>query len=358
MYDYSSRMKQASLQTRLLIPTSVTYLLYILVFVFLVMGLVRRFEQHSNSTRLTQETTVINQQLDQAQRDLSNTAALIATEPSLINALLSLNETNIRSAGVTARFRHSIDYLGVVNADKEFLLGQSPLPLKSLDTLVQLALIYVETQTLLPVPEGWMLVTAVPVRTKDDAIGAVLVGRLLDDSFWRALNLNRVDPTIRLYNTDGEVVASSTLDSEHLHPDFDRILWQQAQQSTPISNISSDIAYTMLFNENEAIYSIELANEETTILQRDLLNQIILGVTIAGLAYSLLLLNLLRRIVMNPISTLSDAARQLSVGNLNPPLPVATAKEIEQLNTTFIQMGQRLQESFTFFRTTSGPTYA
>jgi len=96
-----------------------------------------------------------------------------------------------------------------------------------------------------------------------------------------------------------------------------------------------------------AKYNINLESQkkEATINQAKNLQRIILGIIIASVFISLLLIYILSKTISKPILKLKDAAARIGRGKLDTPISVASSDEIGSLAATFRRMTEELQKT-------------
>ena len=167
------------------------------------------------------------------------------------------------------------------------------------------------------------------------------------------LNIRVKDPQTRRLlnrikeNTDKILPIGNALIYRH---DHDMKSWGnfQTEQRSELLRLFSKTVSTIREDGIElAKFNIQLESQkkEGAISQANNLQRIILGIIIASVFISLLLVYILSQTISKPILKLKEAAARIGRGKLDTPIDVTSSDEIGSLASTFRNMTEQLQKS-------------
>jgi anti-anti-sigma regulatory factor/HAMP domain-containing protein len=330
----------------LLLATTVTTLLQAL----------GEFEERVSAARLNEERTLLSQRFSVEQNALKESALSLALDPSLLAAINSKDQPSMQALAVTLRLRYQLDYLEIVDAENRAQLSRQPID-AALHEALKLALLSIEYTTIAPTPRESLLVVAAPLKDSSGVLGAILVGRSMNNVFLQRVNSNRTDPVLHLYGANGLVVANST--SEDSQPSaehsIDLASFQQALSGAVAESRvvgadggSSRVSYIplTLHERTQMVYSIALTTAEIQAFRTQVITRSIFVLGIMGLIALVSSFYFIRYFITRPLTSLSATAEQIRAGNLDVQLAVSGQDEIGQLTASFSAMAQQLRHSF------------
>jgi two-component system sensor histidine kinase BarA len=211
-----------------------------------------------------------------------------------------------------------------------------------------------ENTGLLYTDKGWLLNASAPVVNPVGVIGAISVGRVMDDELLAVINMGRASPILHLHGPDGAVLATSIEYSDHRQELVDFEMWRRALagemgRALEIEEEALDRVIYAPLNVNGAIaavYSIEISTAEIRTLQRQLIVQTLLLLLGIGLGVAFLIYILMRQFITTPLVALGEATRKIGAGDLDAPLPPISSNEIGHLTSSFGAMVNQLRRSF------------
>ncbi len=370
-------IRNISLPIKILILTLGVLILLVMVTIFTMVGAISQFEDRVSTIRLSQERHLLAQRFTDQISDLENIALSIAVDADLITSVNRDGSSNsLRRLSQALRFRYGLDHLELMRLNGEFLLQSDSNTILGLEDALQQALSLKDNTTLLPTPEGWLLIRAVPLQNLNGEKVAVSAGLLIDDAFLQTLNFNRTDLVLRIHDSKGNVIATSLQDSsaesgteDNQHNQDETVvsqmngvttvneeLWRAALQNG-VEGKDEDaygtfaqalyVPWVVGRDTPEAVYSIAISGAETQAVQAQIIQRILWVLGIVSLFAAFIVFYLIKHFISTPLEALSVAAEEMGRGNLDTTLPPAGNDEIGRLTLSFEMMSQQLQASFT-----------
>ncbi len=356
-----SSLKNLPVAGKLLLLVLVPLVSTLIIILALTVGGLTRLETDTTTFRLQEEIKLITQEFVQLENNLAINADKLAADFLLLDALQRGDQTALQVVLLSNNIRSAdLDYLEVVDTDgrtlnkqQTFVLEETPAELKRLQTL---ALLEIKATELVPVPQGWLLTVARPLKTKTGLAGGLSVGRVLDNSTLRLLNFERRNPRLVLFDPQGNRYATSDAGTQDNLADtsgVDRSLWGQAangQVAFGQANIGGEvkrIAYVPLtIGRQVAVFSIQLSTAETTRLRNQLvLTSLVVGGVLALLATGAVF-GLGNHFILQPIATLMQGVKRITSGQFEVVISSVTNRdEIGMLASAFNHMTAELQRT-------------
>lgn len=356
-------LKNLPIAGKLLLLTLVPLVLTLAATLALTITGLNRLEADTVATRLQQEERVIRQQFAQLEANLLISVARLVSDPALLDATERGDEVMVKGLLLATTVRSAdLSYLQVMDIEGRtlgvkgnFEVGAVP---PELDRFNRLGLIQIEATKLVPTAQGWLLVVVRPLKTSaGQVVGALSIGRLLDNTALFTLNFERTDPLLALFDAQGNLSAISTADAQSdLNNAFeiDLPLWTQAAQGqitrgqVSIQGEAYRVIYAPLVvgNETVAVFSLAASTAATTHLRDQLVTTNLMAVGVLALLGSLAALGLGRNFIVRPIAALVARAEQIKAGQLDVVVPGANSRdEIGQLAATFNDMAVQLRHT-------------
>lgn len=356
-------LKNLPIAGKLLLLTLVPLGLTLAATLALTITGLNRLEADTVATRLQQEERVIRQQFTQLEANLLISAARLVSDPALLDAAQRGDEAVVKGLLLATTVRSAdLSYVQVMDVDGRtlgvkgnFEVGAVP---PELDRFNRLGLIQIEATKLVPTAQGWLLVVVRPLKTSaGQVVGALSIGRLLDNAALFTLNFERTDPLLALFDAQGNLSAISTTDAQSdLNNAFeiDLSLWTQAAQGQitrgqiGIQGETYRVIYAPLGigNEMAAVFGLAASTAATTHLRDQLVTTDLIAVGVLALLGSVSALGLGRNFIVRPIAALVARAEQIKAGQLDVVVPDTNSRdEIGQLAATFNEMAAQLRHT-------------
>jgi signal transduction histidine kinase len=315
--------------------------------------------------RVEDEVKVIQSRLNEAEQNLLADTKLIASSPGLAEAVSSENADRLRSLVLASSATLTPDSVSVFNADGQPFedLAQESMSLASEDQteLIKLALLGIETTRLVMDESGGLQYVAT-VTLRDNAgtiVGGLLATRRVDDEFLEELNFARSGVDLLLIN-QGRIVAHylyevTTADGDELTLDELSLDKAALANSSGGQAIVGDslvhrhgelyaYAYTPVSEDvDEASIAVLIDVNEFFAFQNQLVRNLIIAITVLGLATLGLLSFVVRYSVTLPLSKLQNVAGRMVAGNYWQRVQVKSKDEIGQLSHRFNDMAHAVQ---------------
>lgn len=269
-----------------------------------------------------------------------HTVVLIAAGSRDLDELIVFDTNGVPLTSLTS------DSVGV-SADEKALSG--------------LGLLGIEVTGLVVRDDGFLLAATAPVRDlSGQIVGAILVGRQVNNDFLTELNFNRENVQISLVY-EGQLIAAQSAAENEQSLDISALVKPESIASA--LNGQTIVEEDLVYDSNDVPYAIgyvPLVIAEKAVgsfVIQSSLKDIFsfrqqLGLTIAGsflavVLFAALLLSLfMRYAIVNPVAQLNTAVQAVGSGNLDAPLPTTSSgDEIGQLTISFRLMTNQLQQS-------------
>ena len=318
-----------------------------------------QFESDTGNSRLREEVRVIYQQFAQFEARLVATVDRLTADPGLLNAIRQNDIETLRASLIFARFRTDLSYIGIVDTGGQTLHVElnthfTDVPQAELDRLNGLGLLEIQATKLLPTADGWLLAAVKPVKDEIGLIGAMTIGRLLDDSVLSVLNFDRSDPLLVLFDSQGDLVSAAgsavQSDIENMF-EVDRSLWSEARNrhislsKADIGGEGHRVAYAALQpgGQSMTVFGLALTTEATGSLRDQLIvtNLVVVGILLLVI---FIIAYVVVKIISNPIMRLRDAALQIADGRLDTRVAVTSPDEVGVLANAFNQMPDSVEK--------------
>lgn len=313
-----------------------------------------QFEQRTMTLELAEEQLLFRQGIQDQQDRLRFTALALAEDASLLAALLASDRSMIQRITIPLQVRYQIDHLKLAGSAGQTLLHTGPTPAET-QVVLRRALLTIEQTSMGVVPEGVMLLAAVPIRDGEGLKGALVVGQLLDDRLLRTLNADRDDPLIGLYTNAGELLASSMRNeaavrlAEREASFWQRIAQDEVSEAFQLGRAESyQVRYAPLNPGDGAtpIYSIALSTNIFQTLRFAIVQQNLIILVLVALITTAVLVTSVRALIVRPLSELDAAAARVGGGELDLQLASERNDEIGRLTNSFGAMTARLRALF------------
>ena len=351
-----NHLRDWSIQTKLIATVLFVLILVIPLSIFVIGNAINNFEEQVSEAQLVAENQITNSHFVDQKQELENIVVLIASEEVLSTAVAIQRESTLRNIVNTFQLQYQLDDFEIIDADNNRLLTTPLIAGNDLLPLLTETLSRRESTSLLLTEKGWLLTTTAPVVDPVGVIGAISIGRLLDDDMMTEINIERTEPILRLYNLDGMPLASSAA-QDVVSEDFaipadvrQEVLSGQVHQTTVvIDTVLHRILYAPLRIDDKTvtIYSIEVSTEAVRTLQQQLTNQTLFGLGLFGFLIATMILVLTRQFITNPLVSLGKVANEIGAGNLDAHLSSKSKDEVGQLTDSLADMTRQLRHSFT-----------
>ncbi|HSH03944.1 MAG TPA: response regulator [Anaerolineae bacterium] len=346
------RWHHFSIQQKLISIVLLTLLVAVPFTTIAIATAVQRFEERVGASQIQSENQLFIFHVQEFESRLENLAVQIATDDIIINNLALNNVPTLQQLGNSYRLQNDLDEIIFINADDN--LASEPQYVNQDELLpLLLATLVNESQTkLLETDAGWVLITTQKINSPVETVGAVAIGRLLDNEMLLQMNIGRASPILHLYDNQGQIVASSHL-GEHIHEiEPNDPLWRASSRGNTQQIIYTNeldryrVLYAPLHINDEiaAVYTLEISTAEIQELESQVRNRLLIILAVIAFLIVAVLVFLTRHLIAIPLISLTDAAQAIGQGNLDTPLPPARHDEIGQLNQSFRQMVVQLQE--------------
>jgi signal transduction histidine kinase len=356
----------------------VTFLLAILllglVWVILLVTSTESLTAEVSQQRIVQEVNVIESNLVEAQRELEAASFQLVNSGGLVDTLSAQEVDVVQLQSQVIVQLTDIPYtdLKIIDASGEVIF-QSPrsrqgIDLDALDRLLALSLFGLEnTSTAIITVDGSPTLNLAIVSTIYDengnALGGMLLSRVIDETFLSNLKLDNEDVNVYLVLSNSDGVAARTVSEKHTvnfgddhasNLDFAAINADDRLETTintALLQTASGIPYSEAFIPvqvtGDAVPSATLVVHvsqdaldtfQTTNLQRSLLVLLLSALVASGVT-----ILILRTTVINPLQSLRQMAEALSRGQYDVRSEVKSGDEFGVITTTFNQMAVAVQ---------------
>ncbi|MBI1877824.1 MAG: GAF domain-containing protein [Chloroflexi bacterium] len=322
-----------------------------------------RLEAETSSEKLQQEVIVVRQQFAQIEANLLLNSNELTANPLLLDAVQRNDQQALRGLLLSTSIRSNLSHLEVVDtqgqtivANRNFDLGETPPELKRLHNLGLLQI--TDAIALVPTPSGWLMATVRPIKLQSgEVFGALSIGRLLDNSLLSTLNFERTNPTLVVFDTEGNLINASEAEAEsNLAETFevDRGLWARAANGeTPFGQgrLRSElqrVAYAPLVVKDQtvAVFGVALSTAQTTGLRDQLIISSLVVTGVLGILTILAAFFSGRNYIVQPVLALVSGAEHIAAGQLEVEIPEVTNRdEIGTLAAAFSKMTVQLRQT-------------
>jgi putative methionine-R-sulfoxide reductase with GAF domain len=333
----------------------------LIVILSLTVSGLNRLEADASANTLQEEVQIISHRLNEEQTNLQISAAQLASDSVLLNAVEGNDSAALQSSLLSATTRSGFDYLQILDKKGQSLdliqssdLTEAAADLKQLG---KLGLLEIEAVKLVSTPHGWLLTIVRPIKTQSGLLGVLTAGRLLDASALTDLNFGRSNPRLVFFDTLGNISAVASSETPGSQADVftvDPNLWTQALAGQPVFGKASmqgevqRVAYAPLLigDRTAAVFGLALSTAATTGLRnRLIITNLLVGGILAFLSVVITLI-LARNYISQPITALAASAKQVAAGNFDVLIPGATNRdEIGLLTEAFNNMTAKMRQS-------------
>ncbi len=363
-----------------LITILVLGLLLVIIAVVLNTALTALTER-TGRQRVREEAKVIQSHLAEVERRLGAEAKVVATTPELIEAVAAHDLAGIHTQMLVSAAPFAFDKIEILDAKMDILASYAvagDAHSAGEEKLISLALLGISKTALMPEHEAaghLQLSAVVPFKDRTGAlIGALLVGRSLNDDLLATLNFNRERVhLVLLYQ--GQAVAHHVADLSSLDRDTPpdspppniQASFPQLTDPQPFQKISTgqtyvadyflydtldqhpySVAYLPLLVDDEidAAIAILLDLSDLNNFQKSLTRSLTGLFVVVMVATMGIMALFFRHSIAVPLRQLGAAAGQMTAGNLSARAGhLASKSEIGLLAISFDQMASQLQQT-------------
>lgn len=349
------------LATKLLVLLILPGWVAINVILLLTVSGLNELQNETSTNTLQEEVHIISQRFAEQQSILQLNAAQLINEHFVLDAIENDDRDALRSSLLAASTRAEFSYIQVLDKDGQSLgvvqsidLADASGELKKLDNL---GLLEIETTRLVPTSHGWLMTIVKPIKSHSGLVGVLTAGRLLDDTTLGALNFERSNPRLVLFDGLANVngVASTEAENESWGQfPVDANLWNQAVAgnvvfgTADIQGETQRVAYAPLIvgDHTAAVFSLSFSVADTiSVRNRLILTEILGGIILALISITSVLI-MVRRSILQPVSKLVTAAKEISAGNFDITVSGITQRdELGVLGEAFNNMASKLRQS-------------
>jgi diguanylate cyclase (GGDEF)-like protein len=316
--------------------------------------------------RVDQEADVIQSRLDEAQEELMAASKLLATAPSMSEAIDKTSEGNLGAAVAVDAAPFGFDDVVVVDAAgariAELVESDDPSNSAAEDDLLKLALLGIETERVIARDGELRLAAVVPLRSQSGAIaGGLLTSRDINDAFLDEINFARRDIHLALIRDDqilahtawpeeGAPLATAVDQSKPHHLGA----MSQAQAGSPVTLDDLDTidgtpyatGYVPLTVGSETPAVIELLVDvgKPVSFQNRLTGNLAVTFALLSLAAIGAMAFCVRQNVSVPLHKLGAAAERMASGDYGQRAQAKTKDETGRLARSFNAMASAVQE--------------
>ena len=354
-----------SLSTKLILLVVIPLALTSAVTLPLTMTELNKLAAVTNLELLEDEILLLNTHLVAFENEIETEAIRLAQNPVVVEAARNSDDVTIKSYLLSSRSRVGFQYLQVVDRygvrlGFEVLSGVS-LDRKLIDQTESLGLSQVNDTKLFQSDRGWYLASIQQINDRDENLGFVVVGKLIDFAALSEMNFARVDPVLAFLDDQWQVVSSSdpandgnTEGNTHVSitTDPDSVMAAQFDQITVstalIDGKKQPTAYVPVDVGSGAwsVFSVTLTESPVIGLRDELIANHVM--VIAALSWLVLAVGYtVTRSISRRILRLRDGAVEIGNGNLSFRIEEDTLDEMGTLAREFNRMSDRLDEKNT-----------
>jgi GAF domain-containing protein/HAMP domain-containing protein len=334
----------------------------------LIVAVVTGFISAENMTtqagrgRAEQEAEVIQGRFEEAELDLLASARLLASRAGLAEAVVSRNDTEIRTIILLGAAPLDLDDISVIDSDGAYIMTVMGEALHTArhDSMVLYALQGVENTTIIieEAALGPLLVGVVPLRDESGVpIGALSTSRGIDDIFLEERNFHRDD--VHLALVSGGQILAQDFPSPEILEELSGALTEEPQYESGEGGKKIVVADNLLRSSDGVPYALAHAPfakadaSVAVVVDMGELNAFesrLVGTTAIVLASLTLVVILVvalfaRSGITRPISELRTVAERMASGDYQQVAEVRTRDEVGQLASAFNSMTAQLQQT-------------
>ena len=317
--------------------------------------------------RAAQEVAIIQSRFVEVERELLQSARLLAATSGLIEAVADQDVERIRTLSLVGAAPLDLDDVDIVDsAGKRLVLlnnSADELDAEQEGALISLALLGIDARGTIIEKEAngelaLGITVAIPLRDNQGAIvGGLLVNRKMDDEFITGLNFTRSEVELMLVDEAG-VLAQIVLENEHhLNTLAETTFLDQtairrslneetiiADHLISIENAPHAIAYAPLTvgGETQTVIITLVDMSEAVNFQNQLVSTLSILVTILTLGVVGLIAFFVRQTISQPLRVLQQAAERIRSGDYSEPAPVNNRDEVGQLALGLNEMAEAI----------------
>ncbi|MCL6650463.1 MAG: HAMP domain-containing protein, partial [Chloroflexi bacterium] len=360
MLDWlSHRLQALSLQAKLTLFATALVLFAVSITGIVAWRLIDHLAESVARARLEQATQFVQGEYQNLLENARITAEVLSTRPPLQRSLVAEDATTLGMLVQTALRTRSGDFVAVVDADGDAIVAlerggvpQSGIPLRS-DEAIARALAGLLAQGLEVLPgESVRAVVALPVRSGEDVVGAVLVASFLDNVLAERLKL-ATSFDVTFYAGDRATATTLRL------PDGTRQVGMQAPPDVSMAVMTEGLTvervvrgprgrllvrYSPLRGVDGQLLGMFSISAPVAVLFETRTNVLaVFGPVVAAtLAIALGAAAVVARALSRPVRALSMSVQRIGEGDLSTPVPVAGEDEVGRLARAVEEMRRRL----------------
>lgn len=349
---------------KLLLIVLVPLSLIIVVTLILTITQLNRLEAETSDTQLREAVTIVRQQFAELEANLVLNVAQLIGDSNVLGAIQRGDRQTLQGFLLSTSFRYDLNHIEVVDADGQSLVANRTFEMDGtppeLKKLHNLGLLQADATALIPTPSGWLLAAVRPIKLQSgEVIGALSIGRLLNNTTLFTLNFERTNPLVVIFDTEGKIInVSETETSSDLAASFqvnheDWLRAVNGENWFTQANVRGEVqrvAYAPLLIRDQivAVVGVAFSTAATTDLRNQLITTNLIVVGIVTLLAILGAIGLGQNFIVRPIVTLAGGAKQIAAGNLDVVMPgSANRDELGMLANTFNSMAAQLRETLT-----------
>jgi len=350
-----------SLSTKLILLVVVPLALTSAVTLPLTMTELNKLASVTNLDLLEDEILLVKTHFDAFEKEIDEEATALSHNPAVVEAVRKSDDAEIKIVLFSSRARMGFQYLQVVDRygarlgfdDQSGVVSDR----KLINQTESVGLSQVDVTKLFRSDDRWYLTSIRQIHDREEYLGFVAVGRLIDFEALAEMNFGRDDPVLAFLDEQGQVVSSSDSSGEgnsHLSitTDPDSVLAAQSGQvivsTAKINGEKQPTAYVPVKMGDGAlnVFSITLIESPVIGLRDELIANHVMVIA----ALSLLVLAVgytVTRAISRRILRLRDGAVEIGNGNLSFRIEEDTLDEMGTLAREFNRMSDRLDEKNT-----------
>jgi putative methionine-R-sulfoxide reductase with GAF domain len=216
----SNFLKNRSLGFKLNVIVALVLTTLLVITLIVLSSNMNNLTLRTGQQRVQEEIAIIQNRFEQAEQQILTDAKLLAASPDLVEAMAKENADQIRTIILLGAGELGVDDIDVLDVNgTRFTTASAAIELadtEAEDALLALGLIGVESAAIVVDNEGGeqeiLLAGGVPLRdTAGVIVGALLVGRQIDDEFLREINFFRQSVDLKLVHAE-QVVAQTLIE--------------------------------------------------------------------------------------------------------------------------------------------------
>lgn len=364
------RFKNIRLAIKMILLVLVALGVLLLTTIVLLNRNTNRLTQEIGSEQASQEVTIIENRLEEVEKQLLVDIDFFASSVPFFQAVGRRNANDVSELVTRTNASLELDDIDVVDGDGNRLYDlHVEEDFGAENTLLAAGLANSKMTTLIIEKDGdtaEISITAVApvVSVTGNVLGAVQISRKIDDAFLDNLIFNRSVVQLGLIYQDQ--IRARTLASRRNNPSSETILYkgiaynlasvQQAENGQAIiekdlidneSNVPNAVAYIPVLVDGEtspAVIMLLLELQDIHSFQNStLLNTVFVFATLTLIALSVIYLTLYQ-IIIRPIGNLTTIAQKLTSGQYQQRAPADSKDEVGQLARAFNEMAAAIEQ--------------